>query len=317
MRNEHNHNFMHMTTMKNVQKFLLNLNLRRFSCVHIAIAIVFTICVCISIINKYYYLPPPNSIQENVPYPDPLEVCNYVNEAWPVIGPDFSTPCAVNHEYRALSEWYLADGDIHASQESVTQLNNTLSKAQKVLNDNGVVEFKSFDELHISFMYIGCQTLQEIDVILDNWNHIMCNDKLSIDWYNLEICFDNAKCVLDRPNGDTKFDLFATQESNAVFMDIITQVEEFIETEYNIELTFHRQRDQQPYHITLASVDGWTYASNTATEQLDDTFSANDWGCLKIGTIPKKPTKIRKFIHGSNSKENKGVYQWELERMVN
>lgn len=125
-----------------------------------------------------------------------------------------------------------------------------------------------FMSSHVSFSYYCCQTeaeLATIKAVLEG-----------MTWVTRNVTFSYATCAIDGPSLDhVSFIVMLDRESNERMMQWVEEVEARIEAA-GVSLNTVR-RHQEPYHSTLAVVNGSRYPVRRALREINDMFPPGRW----------------------------------------
>jgi len=137
----------------------------------------------------------------------------------------------------------------------------------------------AFMDSHVSFSYYCCHTeseLSRIKSVLEKWD----------GWQPHSVDLSHVTCAIDGPAIDhVSFIVMLDPESNLVMMQWVTQLEEHLR---NAGVQIHiPRRNQEPYHTTLAVVNGSGYPTKKAIEAINARFPPGRW--LKKPMTLEKP----------------------------
>ena len=143
-----------------------------------------------------------------------------------------------------------------------------------------------FMDSHVTFGYYCCQTAEELSRIrhvLEDW-----------DWESSEetVGFSFATCAIDGPSIEhVSLILMLDAASNLKMNRLVQRVESAIEAA-GVRLNVKRA-EQEPFHTTLAVVNGSLYPVGEVVAALNARFPANSWEtitltrpCQAHGTTP-------------------------------
>jgi hypothetical protein len=127
-------------------------------------------------------------------------------------------------------------------------------------------------KVHVSFTYLCCYTkdeLKTIGSILDE-----------VEWTPKNVTFDRAEVRIDSPNNDGSVShysmcVFLDEASNNAMLDWVGNVEKRIEAA-GIKVNVPRKH-QEPYHSTLAVVDGRTFPVEQAVRMINTMVPPGTW----------------------------------------
>lgn len=139
-----------------------------------------------------------------------------------------------------------------------------------------------FMNSHISFSYYCCYGETDLDRIRSVLD--------MIDWQPHEVGLSYTTCAVDGPSLDhVSFIIMLDAESNAKMMQWVAAVEEKIR---DAGVRIHVPRiKQEPYHSTLAVVNGSAYPIEEALQALNDRFPSGNW--------TKNPITLQRPCRGS------------------
>jgi len=143
-----------------------------------------------------------------------------------------------------------------------------------------------FIDSHVTFAYYCCQTEDErsrIRQVLEDW-----------DWEQSEetVGFSFATCAIDGPSIEhVSFILMLDEASNSKMARLVQRVESAIEAS-GVRLNVKRA-EQEPFHTTLAVVNGSSYPVGKVVAALNARHPPNSWEpitltkpCQAHGTRP-------------------------------
>ncbi|GMH86457.1 hypothetical protein TL16_g10551 [Triparma laevis f. inornata] len=127
-------------------------------------------------------------------------------------------------------------------------------------------------KVHVSFEYWCCYTDDELSTIkkvLDDW-----------EWEPQDVSYDRAEVRIDNPNSDGTVShysicIFLDEESNNKMLDYVGSIEAAIEAA-GVKINSPRKK-QEPYHSTLAVVDGRTYPVEEALKKINEMVPPSTW----------------------------------------
>ena len=255
--------------------------------------------------------------------------CPYVNPTYPSIGPDTPILCPQHKRWRQGISWFFKHDinglDYTNSNYNDKQNNQTLqnffssiemikdvfiefgSKFYPELHSNGslITHIKNADELHLTYQYLSCQNKNELQSWINDWNNII-KDSNYIDifqkynkswnkWEDIEICFDKVLCSVGSYAGSIGYNLYLDYKSQMLLKELIDTTEYIEENNYNIKLSFHRNKDQQSFHVTLGSM----YVNNNGDRTIIDYKQLMDYvnekniqiPCIKLNVQPQISAK--------------------------
>jgi len=239
----------------------------------------------------------------SIPPLDSTKSCPNYSPVYPSEGgPDCPVKCSPGRRSASSVFHYLRqiandddddDGDAALAAANTAAL---LSSLGRVLSEAGGV-IQSYDpnatvynesELHVSFGYYCCQTDNELSLIKSVLDRI--------DWASapLDATFAYVTCAVDGPRDDhVSLILMFDQESNERWMERVERVEDMIEEEaaaredddaFRQPILQLRRPRQEPFHSTLASINGTTYPVAEVVKVLNERFASkgNGWTNLPI-----------------------------------
>ena len=109
-------------------------------------------------------------------------------------------------------------------------------------------------------------------------------------WQDIEICFDKVLCSVGSYVGAVGYNLYLDYKSQILFKELINRTEQIEENKFNIKLSFHRNTDQQSFHVTLGSMDVKNNDDRTIIDYkglMDYVNNKNiDFPCFKLDVQP-------------------------------
>ena len=147
---------------------------------------------------------------------------------------------------------------------------------------DSTVSPESGTQVHVSFEYWCCYSDGDVAIIkgvLDTWA-----------WEPQNVTFDRAQVRIDSANDDGSVShysicVFLDAASNDRMMDFVGRIEEAIE-DAGIEVLIPRKQ-QEPYHSTLAVVDGRDFPVEEALRKINEIVPPGSW----TGSVPLVLTK--------------------------
>jgi len=149
----------------------------------------------------------------------------------------------------------------------------------------------AFMDSHISFSYYCCHTeseLSHIKSVLEKWD----------GWRPRSVDLSHVTCAIDGPSIEhVSFIVMLDSESNRVMMQWVAELEEHLR-KAGVKIHIPR-RNQEPYHTTLAVVNGSGYPTTKAIEAVNARFPPGKW--------LKKPMTLQKPCN-AHSKTPEGFF---------
>ena len=161
-----------------------------------------------------------------------------------------------------------------------TSFNDRISRVGRLIQNHGprgstiyVEGEHGFMDSHITFAYYCCQTESErarIKAVLEGWEH----------WPAEEVGFSYVTCAVDGPAIDhVSLILMLDEQSNDRMYRLVERVEATIEAQAGVRLNI-RRREQEPFHMTLAVVNGTTYPVGKAVAALNEAWPS--WESVRL-----------------------------------
>ena len=245
--------------------------------------------------------------------------CPYTSPAFPHILPDVPLICPENKKWRHGLSWKFMPwvypmiknnpdqlSNLHQLLESfeniIEIMQNYAKHYERIFNQTTVRTPKHnvSDFLHIGYQYISCQSEEEIRILLQNMDEIM-DDRKYLDifkeynyrsWSDIEICFDKVLCMNNVGMG-AGYNLYLDCKSQRMMKALINRTEYIEESEFGIDLSFHRNIHQQSFHITIGRVT--VTKGDTArfdyVELMDIINDGINLPCIKLGGPPRMSEK--------------------------
>jgi hypothetical protein len=198
--------------------------------------------------------------------------CMHYSEAYPSRGgPDCAATCD------GLDSESVAAGYFNAFPPSFNARVRQAGRRIEELGPPGATTYvegeRGFMDSHITLAYYCCQTDSErsrIRRVLEGWS-----------WDARLVRFSHVACAIDGPSDEhVSLILMLDEASNARLYREVERIERAIEEE-GVTLNI-RRRDQQPYHSTLAVVNGSSYPVSMALRVLNEEFLPGSWAAEPI-----------------------------------
>eukprot|EP00484_Ammonia_sp_Unknown_P024751 CAMPEP_0197034162 /NCGR_PEP_ID=MMETSP1384-20130603/12349_1 /TAXON_ID=29189 /ORGANISM="Ammonia sp." /LENGTH=327 /DNA_ID=CAMNT_0042464051 /DNA_START=116 /DNA_END=1099 /DNA_ORIENTATION=- len=281
----------------------------------------------------------PSDTMHSIPYLHPLAyhslaygTCPYTNPTFPSIGPDLSSFCPSNKPMRSATAWYFDKHIRHHIAKDDTQsasdldnffkqyetfreiVRNNTNSSDKALE----ISLKKASGLHLTYQYLSCQTEQEIATLYKHWDGII-NDEQVVEmmgnaggsWQAMEVCFDRVLCMNDNAHGGYAFNLYLDETSQELMRRLVTKTEEIEQEKYAVQLAYRRVRDQQAFHVTLASVtnmeDYDAFDARRLMERVNEEIGS--WPCIRLAVAP--PFKTEMCYNTKTLQEKQPKFQWK------
>lgn len=206
--------------------------------------------------------------------------CPYYSPTWPSNGgPDCPSACpdgrtSVGVAFYDVFPRHFTDKVTKAAQRVMAL---DAAHTTYVENDAG----NAFMNSHISFAYYCCQTEEEkqaIKAVLENWD----------GWTPHEVKFSSVSCAMDGPTFDhVSLVINLDEPSNALMMSWVAALERKLELE-GINLNVHRWQ-QEPFHSTLAVVNGSGYPVSQAVQRLNAEHPPGSWTSQPVKLVKPCP----------------------------
>jgi len=166
-----------------------------------------------------------------------------------------------------------SNDDMNSSEGGKNFLASMKIAGDVVKSFDSSVEPEADTKNHVSFEYLCCHTDDELDAmrsVLD-----------SIEWEPQEITFDRVKTRIDSPSKSggppTHYSIcvFLDEESNNKMLEWVGKVEAAM-ADAGVPVNVAR-KDQEPFHSTLAVVDGSTYPVEEAMRAVNELVPPGTW----------------------------------------
>ncbi|GMH95882.1 hypothetical protein TrST_g3400 [Triparma strigata] len=215
------------------------------------------------------------------------EMCNMAtSETYPSAGgADCPTKCEEGKKCANAIYHVGADDEMQNTVGAENFLANMKLAGEVVTSFDSSVEPEFGTKVHVSFEYWCCYTDEELKTIkkvLDDW-----------EWDPQDVTYDRAEVRIDNPNSDGTIShysicIFLDEESNKRMMEYVGSIEAQIEAA-GVKINNPREK-QEPYHSTLAVVDGRNFPVEEALKKINKLIAPGTWTGTETKLTLTKPT---------------------------
>lgn len=175
-----------------------------------------------------------------------------------------------------------SNDDMNSSEGGKNFLASMKIAGNVVKSFDSSVDPEADTKVHLSFEYLCCHTDDELAAMRDVLD--------SIDWEPQEVTYDRVMTRIDSnaksgPPTHYSICVFLDEESNNKMLEWVGQVEEAMAAA-GVPVNIAR-KDQEPFHSTLAVVDGSTYPVEEAMRSINELVPPGTW----TGGVKLKLTK--------------------------
>lgn len=207
--------------------------------------------------EQTYEIPPLSSM-----------ACPNLSPTWPSKGgPDCPLPCPENTSSFGTAFWGVFPEDFVAATAQAARYVESVDLANTI-SLNGFVSNAAM-ESHISFSYHCCYTAEEkgrMKAVVETWE----------GWTPHQVKFGDITCAVDGPSPDhVSLIIMLDEESNRLMMQWVGSLEQALR-DAGLRVRVPR-RDQEPFHTTLAVVNGSGYPVKQALQELHARHAPGSW----------------------------------------
>eukprot|EP00929_Paragymnodinium_shiwhaense_P042489 TRINITY_DN21978_c1_g1_i1.p1 TRINITY_DN21978_c1_g1~~TRINITY_DN21978_c1_g1_i1.p1 ORF type:complete len:350 (+),score=24.31 TRINITY_DN21978_c1_g1_i1:60-1109(+) len=194
--------------------------------------------------------------------------CPYFSPTFPSAGgPDCTYPCQPGTRSVGTAFFSVFPPGLQYQLQQAGKLIRALDAEGTVYTEGGGKE--AFMDSHVSFSYYCCHTedeLSRIKALLQTWK----------GWTPHNVSLSYVTCAIDGPALDhVSFILMLDEASNNLMHRWVASLQEDL-ARVGVKVNIPRSH-QEPYHITVAVVNGTRYPVAEAIRQINEQFPPERW----------------------------------------
>jgi hypothetical protein len=144
---------------------------------------------------------------------------------------------------------------------------DNMKLAGDILKTFGAATTSNGSKLHISLNYFCCMSTAELNTV-----HTVLQ---SVQWVPFTVAFSEPGWRVDNPADHYSLIVFLDEASEALMQNWVSSLEKLITGAGGVLSS--TRREQQPFHCTLAVVNGSTFPLMTGLEAVNAAIRPHEW----------------------------------------